>query len=160
MHARRRGRYDKLVGMFSGKDVPAVGVSIGIERVFAIMEQQMRDRAAAEGRTIRENETEVLVSSIGNGMQAQRMQICSRLWQAGIRAEFGYKPNPKMGDQLTYALDSGIPYMVIFGGDELAKGVLKIKDLAAKTETEVPTGDLVQELINRLGQRPAGPKAM
>ena len=39
-------RYDKLVGMFSGKEVPAVGVSIGIERVFAIMEAQMR--AAAE----------------------------------------------------------------------------------------------------------------
>ena len=35
------GRYDKLVGMFSGKDVPAVGVSIGIERVFAIMEAQV-----------------------------------------------------------------------------------------------------------------------
>lgn len=42
------GRYDKLVGMFSGKDVPAVGVSIGIERVFAIMEGQVgRARRAA-----------------------------------------------------------------------------------------------------------------
>lgn len=42
------GRYDKLVGMFSGKDVPAVGVSIGIERVFTIMEGQVR-----QGLTLR-----------------------------------------------------------------------------------------------------------
>ena len=40
-------RYDKLVGMFSGKEVPAVGVSIGIERVFAIMEAQLRAQAEA-----------------------------------------------------------------------------------------------------------------
>lgn len=63
------GRYDKLVGMFSGKDVPAVGVSIGIERVFAIMEAQMRERAAASGAIIRATQTEVLVASIGNGLQ-------------------------------------------------------------------------------------------
>jgi len=38
------GRYDNLVGMFSGKQIPAVGVSLGIERVFAIMEQQEKER--------------------------------------------------------------------------------------------------------------------
>lgn len=47
------------MGMFSGKDVPAVGVSIGIERVFAIMEGQMRERAAASGRQIRATDTQV-----------------------------------------------------------------------------------------------------
>lgn len=57
--ARIFGRYDKLVGMFSGKDVPAVGVSIGIERVFAIMEARMREAAAASGQLIRESETQV-----------------------------------------------------------------------------------------------------
>jgi histidyl-tRNA synthetase len=63
------GRYDKLVGMFSGKDVPAVGVSIGIERVFAIAEAQARARAAESGTAIRATDTQVLVASIGNGMQ-------------------------------------------------------------------------------------------
>ena len=46
-----------------------MGVSIGIERVFAIMEAQMRERSAASGKPIRATETEVLVSSIGNNMQ-------------------------------------------------------------------------------------------
>ncbi|KAF8060498.1 histidine--tRNA ligase [Scenedesmus sp. PABB004] len=116
------GRYDKLVGMFSGKDVPAVGVSIGIERVFTIMEAQERARAAESGAAIRATATQVLVASIGNGMQAKRMAVASRLWAAGIAAEFGFKPNPKMGDQLGYALEQGIPFLVLFGEDELAAG--------------------------------------
>ncbi|CAG9463735.1 unnamed protein product [Pedinophyceae sp. YPF-701] len=145
------GRYDKLVGMFSGKDVPAVGVSIGIERVFAIMEAQMRERAEKEGVPIRETETDVLVCSIGSGHQPRRMELCSRLWAAGIRAEFGYKANPKMGDQLPYALAQGIPLLVIFGGDEIERGVVKVKDLAAKQEEEVPAGEeLVQYLKGKI----------
>lgn len=65
------GRYDKLVGMFSGKDVPAVGISIGMERIFAITENTMREAAAAAGRPLRSTETQVLVASIGNGMQVR-----------------------------------------------------------------------------------------
>jgi hypothetical protein len=52
------------------------------------------------GGTIRETETEVLVASIGGGMQPRRMALCGQLWAAGIKAEFGYKPNPKMADQV------------------------------------------------------------
>lgn len=150
------GRYDKLVGMFSGKDVPAVGVSIGIERVFAIMEQQMRARAAEQGATIRATETQVLVASIGNGMQAKRMELCSRLWSAGIKAEFGFKPNPKMGDQLGYALEQGIPFMVLFGEDELTRGEVKVKDMAAKAEEVVALDKLVEDLKARTAALPAG----
>jgi len=136
------GRYDTLVGMFSGKDVPAVGVSIGIERVFAIMETQMRAAASASGGTIRETETDVLVASIGNGLQGKRMAVASLLWANGVRAEFGFKPNPKMGDQLGYALKSGIPLMVLFGEDEINRGIVKLKDLDAGTEEEVKEEDL------------------
>ncbi|GLI60938.1 hypothetical protein VaNZ11_003175, partial [Volvox africanus] len=147
------GRYDKLVGMFSGKDVPAVGVSIGIERVFAIMEQQVRERAAASGRPVRATETEVLVASIGSGLQVRRMELCAALWSAGVRAEFGYKPNPKMADNLGFCHENAVPYMVLFGEDELAKGVVKIKDMDAHQEETVPLELLVPELLQRLEKR-------
>ena len=52
------GRYDGLVGMFSGKDVPAVGVSIGIERVFAILERRLQQQAKQHGASIRETQTQ------------------------------------------------------------------------------------------------------
>lgn len=140
------GRYDTLVGMFSGKDVPAVGVSIGIERIFAIMEAQAQERAKASGSTIRATETQVLVASIGNGMQTRRMEVCSRLWSAGIKAEFGYKANPKMGDQLNHAFEQSIPFMVLFGDEEMRDKVVKVKDIALKTEEMVAEEDLVEVL--------------
>ncbi|KAH7618937.1 putative Histidine--tRNA ligase, cytoplasmic [Nannochloris sp. 'desiccata'] len=147
------GRYDKLVGMFSGKEVPAVGVSIGIERVFAIMESQMRAEAAAANGTIRETETQVLVASIGNGLQKKRMQLASKLWAAGVKAEFGFKPNPKMADQLGYALKAGIPYMVLFGEDEISKGVVKLKDLDAGTEEVVAESELAVVALARVATK-------
>lgn len=59
-----------------------MGASIGIERVFAIMEAQERARAAETGATIRETETDVLVASIGKGMQLRRMELCSEVRRA------------------------------------------------------------------------------
>lgn len=147
------GRYDGLVGLFAGKEVPCVGVSIGVERVFSIMEGQWRKHAEEKGGTIRETETEVLVASIGSGMQQKRMSLASQLWAAGIKAEFGYKPNPKMADQLGYALKGGIPFMILFGEDELAKGVVKIKDLDAEREEEVREEVLVEEVRRRLEEK-------
>jgi histidyl-tRNA synthetase len=147
------GRYDKLVGMFSGKEVPAVGVSIGIERVFAIMEAQMRAEAAAANGTIRETETQVLVASIGNGLQKQRMNLASKLWAAGVKAEFGFKPNPKMADQLGYALKAGIPYMALFGEDEITQGVVKLKDLDAGIEEVVAESELAAVALARVATK-------
>ena len=142
------GRYDGLVGMFSGKDVPAVGASIGIERVFAVMEQQ----AQARGEAARETETEVLVASVGKGLQPRRMQLCARLWAAGVRAEFGYRTHPPLPEQLAYALKAGIPFLVIVGESELARGVVKVKDLARGVEEEVPEGELERDMLGRLGR--------
>uniref|UniRef100_A0A7S3QSI3 Histidine--tRNA ligase, cytoplasmic n=1 Tax=Dunaliella tertiolecta TaxID=3047 RepID=A0A7S3QSI3_DUNTE len=149
------GRYDTLVGMFSSKDVPAVGVSIGIERVFAIMEAKVRERAAAQGQPVRATETEVLVASIGNDMQMKRMEVANMLWEAGVKAEFGFKPNPKMGDQLNYALEQAIPFIVLFGDEELSAGCVKVKDMGEKTEDKVPLQDLTSDLNRRLQIRRA-----
>ena len=44
-----------------------------------------------------------------------------------LQAEFGFKPNPKMGDQLKYAFESGIRFLVLFGESELAAGTVKLK---------------------------------
>jgi len=134
------------VGMFSGKDVPAVGVSLGIERVFAIK------KAQAEGIKVRSNETEVLVASIGSGLLTERMKIAGELWEAGIKAEFGFKPNPKMGDQLNFCLDNYIPFMVLVGETELQDSVIKIKNLSEREESTVPRKEMVAALRQLLGK--------
>ena len=142
------GRYDNLVGMFSGKVIPAVGVSVGIERIFAILEERTR---AKSGGVIRATDTQVLVATIGPGLAPRRMAVASSLWQAGIRAEYLFAAAPNMQKQLTHALESGIPLVVIFGEDEINADQLKIKRLADSTEVTVASADLVERVRHLLG---------
>jgi histidyl-tRNA synthetase len=137
------GRYDNLVGMFSGKVIPAVGVSVGIERIFAILEERTR---AKNGGVIRATDTQVLVATIGPGLASRRMAVASSLWEAGIKAEYLFAAAPNMQKQLTHALESGIPLVIIFGEDEINADQLKIKRLEDSTEVTVARADLVQRV--------------
>lgn len=69
---------------------------------------------------------QVLVTSIGKGMQPKRMEMCAALWAQGIKAEFGYKAAPTIKDALGYADDNGIPFVVLFGESELASASVKV----------------------------------
>ena len=75
------GRYDKLVGMFDAKkrDVPCVGVSIGIERLFSIMEANLAKTK------VRTTETEVLVATAQKNLHEERMKLVGELWDGGIK---------------------------------------------------------------------------
>jgi histidyl-tRNA synthetase len=151
------GRYDNLVGMFSGKVIPAVGVSVGIERIFNILEERARARAAAPGGApIRATQTQVLVCSIGAGLATHRMRLAAVLWSQGIKAEYLLAASPNMAKQLTAALEGGIPLLVIFGEDELAAGTLKLKRLADKEEISVPEASLAEAVREMLGLPLAG----
>lgn len=78
------GRYDNLVGMFSGKtQIPCVGISFGLDRIFSITKARM---AADNATEVRNNEVDVYVMAFGSkGFVKERMQICAQLWEAGIK---------------------------------------------------------------------------
>ncbi len=141
------GRYDGLVGMFSSstEQTPCVGVSIGVERLFAIMEERARTRASQSSLRAKT----VFIASIGPGLMKARMEIAMLLWRANISAEFSSASNPKFTPQLQEVLDCGIPFMVIVGENEHAKGFVKIKDIDAKIEEEVPVSQLVERLLSK-----------
>jgi len=77
------GRYDDLVGMFDakGRRVPCVGISIGLERIFSILETS----AAAAGTKIRTTETQVYVVSAQKKLVDERLRLCRELWDANIK---------------------------------------------------------------------------
>ncbi|NXE84212.1 SYHC protein, partial [Cochlearius cochlearius] len=129
------GRYDGLVGMFDpkGRKVPCVGVSIGIERIFSILEQRMK----ASGEKVRTTETQVLVATPQKHFLAVRLKLISELWDAGIKAEMLYKKDPKLLKQLQYCEDTGIPLAAIVGEQELADGVVKLRDVATREEVRM-----------------------
>ena len=122
------GRYDGLVGLLSDNskfNVPCVGISLGIERIFAIIEEKMN---------IQVTPTHVLVASIGKGLTEERMKILTRLWDSNINAEHLYKNNAKLLNQYQYCEEKNIPYAIAFGEDELQRGVVKIRDIQTRTE--------------------------
>lgn len=147
------GRYDTLVSMFqeAGKVTPCVGVSVGIERVFTLMEERLR----AEQGSIKQPNVNVLVASVGDGMMKERMKVTRLLWDAKMKAEFSQQENPKLKYELTDALEREIPFMVIVGEEELREQKCKVKDLKARTEETVGIADLVSNLRSK-GVIPVG----
>jgi histidyl-tRNA synthetase len=83
------GRYDNLVGMFSGKNqIPCVGISFGVDRMVSIT--KARRAADKNAELVRNNEVDVMVMAFGGkgftGLVKERLNICSTLWSAGIKA--------------------------------------------------------------------------
>ena len=82
------GRYDELVGMFSGKtQIPCVGISFGVDRIFSITKARMQ---ADNAISVRSNEVDVYVMAFGGGKEftgllQERMEVCRTLWDAGIK---------------------------------------------------------------------------
>jgi histidyl-tRNA synthetase len=115
------GRYDDLVKRFTGQEVPATGVSIGVDRLLAALH--------AKGRLTIDTVGPVVVTVMDKARMADYQAMVAELRQAGIRAEV-YLGNPKnFGNQLKYADRRNSPVAVIAGGDEFDSGMVQIKDL-------------------------------
>uniref|UniRef100_A0A2K5MPL2 Histidine--tRNA ligase, cytoplasmic n=1 Tax=Cercocebus atys TaxID=9531 RepID=A0A2K5MPL2_CERAT len=144
------GRYDGLVGMFDpkGRKVPCVGLSIGVERIFSIVEQRLE----VLEEKVRTTETQVLVASAQKKLLEERLKLVSELWDAGIKAELLYKKNPKLLNQLQYCEEAGIPLVAIIGEQELKDGVIKLRSVTSREEVNVRREDLVEEIKRRTGQ--------
>ncbi|XP_026278212.1 histidine--tRNA ligase, cytoplasmic isoform X1 [Frankliniella occidentalis] len=147
------GRYDNLVGMFDPKNraVPCVGVSLGVERLFSVMEA----KNTATGFKQRTTEVEAYVAVAQKNLVEERMKICCDLWEAGLKVEHSYKNNPKLLAQLQYCEESGIPLTIIIGESELARGVVKLREVATRKEMEVPREKLAEEIRSWLANNKA-----
>lgn len=142
------GRYDELVGMFSQNNIPAIGVSIGIERVFAILEEKTKNDPK-----IRKCETQVLVAQAGKNLMKQRFKLLNELWTAGVKAETMYKDNPNSKKQLDLAFENQIPIVIWIGESEVEKGIVLVKLLNTKEQIEIERNDQfigkIKELIEQ-----------
>jgi histidyl-tRNA synthetase len=115
------GRYDDLVKRFTGQEVPATGVSIGVDRLLAALRAKGRISGSAQGP--------VVVTVMDRDRMVEYQKMAAELRAAGIRAEV-YLGNPKnFGNQLKYADKRQSPVAVIQGSDEAAAGKVQLKDL-------------------------------
>ncbi|GLT60035.1 hypothetical protein SLA2020_328240 [Shorea laevis] len=140
------GRYDNLIGIFGNKQVPAVGMSLGIERVLTIMEEKAR---IDKSQTTQSTETQVLVAVLDLELSVAA-ELVSKLWDANIKAEF--KIHKRVAKHIEYAKESKIPWMVLVGERELNEGIVKLKNFQTGgfNEEVIPTSKVVEELLSRL----------
>jgi len=123
------GRYNQLVERFMDRAIPCTGMSVGLDRLLAVLEHL--------GVTAREKSpVQVLVVTMGRVPKAETLRVAAELRAAGLRTEafFASKKKMQMGNQLSHADHYGIPVAVIIGEDEVAQGVVSVKDLHAGKE--------------------------
>jgi histidyl-tRNA synthetase len=130
------GRYDNLVGMFLGKDVPACGFSLGLERIIVVMsEREMFPKELVS------SPADVMVTLWNEDSIDESIALASELRSAGLRVDL-YPEADKMGKQFKYASSRGIPLVAIIGDDERARGEVAIKDMRTGEQQSVKRDDV------------------
>ena len=133
------GRYDGLVEELGGPATPGIGWGMGIERM--IMVQDMRGSAPAAPAPL-----DVLVVTLGDDARMEGVKLVSELRARGIKADLDHAAR-SMKAQFKYANKLGVKKVIVIAGDELEKGVVKLRDMEASSEAEVARGEIVELLI-------------
>src|SRR6266513_2726099 len=125
------GRYDNLVGMFLGKDIPACGFSLGLERIIVVMsEREMFPTALIS------SPADVMVTIWNENSIGESVALATELRSKGLRVDV-YPEADKMGKQFKYASARGIPFVAIIGEDERARSEVAIKDMKSGEQRSV-----------------------
>lgn len=129
------GRYDNLVGMFSGNDVPACGLSLGLERIIVVM----TERGMFPSQLV-SSPADVMVSIWNEESVADSIALAQELRSAGLRVDL-YPEADKLGKQFKYAAAREIPFVAVIGDDERARGEVAIKDMRSGEQRTVNRED-------------------
>ncbi|HEX2282419.1 MAG TPA: His/Gly/Thr/Pro-type tRNA ligase C-terminal domain-containing protein, partial [Thermomicrobiales bacterium] len=129
------GRYDGLVGRFSKDQLPATGISLGIERIIVVAEEM---NLIETSTTV----SDVMVTIFSAEDVRESLALTQELRRAGFKAETFLEPNRGLGQQFRYASRRGIPFAIVIGPDEIERGVVAVKDLQSGDQVEVSRDEL------------------
>ena len=116
------GRYDNLTGIFGLKDVSGVGISYGAERIYDVLnELQLFPKSL-------ENPIRVLILNFGDKEERYALAALQEIRKAGIVAEI-FPDKAKIGKQMTFANNKGIPFVVMAGEDEIKDNLFTLKNM-------------------------------
>lgn len=132
------GRYDHLVEELGGPPIPGVGFGLGIERLIMLME-------ANNVYFPEENKVDVFIAVMGDAAKAFGLKLCRELRLKGVVAEMDTLARNIKG-QFKYADRLGARYTLVIGEDELAKGVVSLKDMAKSEQREIKIEDIYKEI--------------
>jgi histidyl-tRNA synthetase len=131
------GRYDDLTGLFGVPNVPGVGISFGVDRIYDVLEElQLFPEEVQRG-------TKVLFFNLGEDEAGKAFELMNGLRENGIAAEL-YHENSKFDKQFKYAEKKNIPNIVILGTKELAEGTCTVKNLLSGEQQTIKQEALLQ----------------
>lgn len=135
------GRYDRLIGMFLGQEVPATGTSFGIDRIIDVMEELSLFPDV-------QTKTSVLVCMFDENTRLAAIRFTQRLRDSGVKAE-NYLAVSKLKKQFSYAHKRGIPHVAVIGPDEMAKNKVTLKNMVDGNQKIVLQDEAI-EILRRV----------
>ncbi|MDE2030239.1 MAG: histidine--tRNA ligase [Alphaproteobacteria bacterium] len=137
------GRYDDLASHYTKSKLPGVGISIGLTRLFDVLR-------ASDLLPDAPPSVQILIAQLDPGLSAEYLALATELRGAGFRVDTWLEQS-KLDKQIKYADKSGIPVVLLLGADEKAKGTVVVKDMNAKTQSDVPRAGMIAKLREILG---------
>ena len=130
------GRYDDLTGIFGLKNMPGIGISFGLDRIYLVLEE------LGLFPSLEADFTQVLFVNFGEEEADYCLKALQKLRRAGINSEL-YPDAAKMKKQMNYANKKGIPYVVLVGEDEMKNDLLTIKNMADGSQSKRSVDEMV-----------------
>lgn len=131
------GRYDNLTELFGVADMPGVGISFGVDRIYDVLEEMQCFPADVQ------HGTQCLFFNLGAAESIQALKLMQQLRAKGISCEL-YHEQAKFDKQFKYAERKNIAYAIIIGSEELTEGMCTLKHLSKGTQERIPQSDLLQ----------------
>lgn len=134
------GRYDRLIGNLGGKDSPACGGSLGIERILPLL---------AETDEAPYSQIDVAVTIMGEEQSADCFRLAARIRRTGVRTGVYLGSSGKFAKQMKWAGDQGARFCVIYGANEREAGTVTLRDMNSGEQTQVPFDQAAEELARQ-----------
>jgi histidyl-tRNA synthetase len=139
------GRYDNLVGMFLGRDIPACGFSLGLERIIVVMTE--RDMFPAK---VSRGPVDVMVTFLSDELRGDALRLAAELRAERLRVEVFPDGSRKIDRALKYAASRSVPVLAILGEDERARGEVAVRDLQTRQQEAAPRATAARDIARRV----------
>lgn len=131
------GRYDDLTGLFDVPNIPGVGVSFGVDRIFDVMEERK-----LFPNEIVKSDLKVMLVNFGNEFDFRNLELMNEFRKNGISCEL-YPEAVKFDKQLKYANKRGVEFVVLVGENEVANGTVSLKNFNTKEQMNVSINECI-----------------
>jgi len=137
------GRYDNLAECFTDRKMPGVGISIGLTRLFFVLQEQ-----GLLNDVFLSSPADVLIIPMTNDL-SHATKLATSMRESGLRVQV-YSENKKFKARISYADKLGIPFVVFIGEDEISSGLITVKDMSSGEQTTASSGILTAGICEKI----------